>query len=51
MHERMTAARVLCFLCCILGKITGIICIVILPDIVKMEEQKAASFRYLVYKI
>ena len=36
----------LCFLCCILGKITGIICIVILPDIVKMEEQKAASFRY-----
>ncbi len=51
MHERMTAARVLCFLCCILGKITGIICIVILPDIVKMEEQKAASFRYLVYEI
>lgn len=36
----------LCFLCCILGKITGIICIVILPDIVKMEEQEAASFRY-----
>lgn len=36
----------LCFLFCALGMVPGIICVVLLPDIVKLEEVQAASFRY-----
>lgn len=36
----------LCLLCGVFGKVPGIICIVILPDMVKIDEQQTASFRY-----
>lgn len=35
-----------CFFICIFGTLVGIIVVVLLPDIVKREEQIAASFRY-----